>query len=50
MIISSYLLLNGLCVGFCEEVEESAAEIVCVAVGKSQLVGDGIQEQITAWR
>lgn len=44
------LLLDGLCVGLCKQVEHGAAEVVGVAVGVAQLVGDGVQEEIPACR
>ena len=41
------LFLHSLCVRLSEEVEQAAAEVVRVAVGIPQLVGDGCQEQVT---
>lgn len=42
------LLLDGLGVGLCEEVQHGAAEVVGVTVGIAQLVGDRVQEQVPA--
>lgn len=44
------LLLDGLGVRFSEQVEHGAAEVVGVAVRVTQLVGDGVQEQVTPYR
>ena len=44
------LLLNGLQVGFGEEIQQSAREIMRVRVGITQLIGDGVEEQISAFR
>ena len=41
------LLLDGLGVGLCEQVQQCAAEVVRVTVGVAQLVGNGIEEQIS---
>ena len=46
----SDLFLDGLGVGLREEGEEGAGEIVGVAVGVAQLVGDRIQEQVPPYR
>lgn len=43
------LLLDGFSVGFSKEMEKCATEVVGVAVGVSQLVGNGVQEQIATW-
>lgn len=43
------LLLDGLGVGLSEQVEHGAAEVVGVAVGVAQLIGDSVQEQVTSW-
>lgn len=43
------LLLNGFRVGLGEEIQQRAAEVVRVAVGVPQLVGDGVQEQIASF-
>lgn len=42
------LLLNGLRVGLSKQVEHGAAEVMSVAVGVAQLVGNGVQEEVTA--
>lgn len=42
------LLLDGLGVGLSEQVEHGAAEVVGVAVGVAQLIGDSVQEQVTS--
>lgn len=42
-----YLLLDCLRVGLGKQVQQSAAEVVCVAVGIAQLIRYGIQEQIS---
>lgn len=42
------LLLDRFSIGFSKKIKHGAAEIVSVAVGVAQLIGDGIQEQITA--
>ena len=44
------LLLDGRRVGLGEQVENQVQEVVGVAVGVAQLVGDSVQEQIPAWR
>lgn len=44
------LLLDGLRVGLSKQVEHGAAEVMGVAVGVAQLVGNGIQEEVTPWR
>lgn len=44
------LLLDGLCVGLSKQVEHGAAEVMGVAVGVAQLVGNGIQEEVSPWR
>lgn len=41
------LLLDGLGVRLGKQVEQSAAEVMCVTVGIAQLVGHGIQKQIS---
>lgn len=41
------LLLDGLGVGLGEQVEHGTAEVMSVAVGVTQLVGDRVQEQVT---
>lgn len=40
------LLLDGLCVGLSKQVEHGAAEVVSVAVGVAQLIGDRVQKQV----
>ncbi|MPC11106.1 hypothetical protein E2C01_003758 [Portunus trituberculatus] len=45
---SGDLFLNCFCVGFSKKVQEGAAEVVSVTVGVAQLIGDGIQEQVSA--
>ena len=42
------LLLDGLLVGLREEVEQRAREVLRVAVWVAQLVGDAIEEQVSA--
>ena len=42
-----YLLLNRFRVGFSEQIEQSTAEVVRVTVRISQLIGNGVQEQIS---
>ena len=42
-----YLLLDGLSVGLCEQVEQAAGEIVGVRVGVAELIGDTIEEEVT---
>lgn len=42
------LLLNSLCVGFGEQVQHGAAEVVRVAVRVTQLIGYRVEEQIAA--
>ena len=44
------LFLDGLSIGLSKEREESTGEIVGVAVGISQLVGYGIQEQVATYK
>lgn len=44
------LLLDGLSVGLSEQIEHGAAEVMSVAVGVAQLIGDRIQEQIAPWK
>lgn len=44
------LLLDGLSVGLGKQIEHRAAEVVSVAVGVTQLIGDRIQEQVTPWK
>ena len=44
------LLLNGLQVGFGEEIQQSAREVMRVRVGITQLIGDGVEEQVSAFR
>lgn len=44
------LLLDGLRVGLSKQVEHGAAEVMGVAVGVAQLVGNGIQEEVTPCR
>lgn len=41
------LLLDCFCIGFSKQIQHSTAEIVGVAVWVSQLIGDGIQEQVS---
>lgn len=41
------LLLDGLGVGLSKQIQHGATEVVGVAVGVPQLIGDGIQEQVT---
>ena len=38
-----------LAVSLCEQVEESAGEVVGVSVGVTELVTDRVQEQIPTW-
>ena len=45
----SDLLLDGFSVGFGKERQQCTAEIVGVAVWIAQLIGDGIEEQVTTW-
>lgn len=47
--VPSDLFLNGFSVGLSKQVEKSAAEVVSVAVGVAQLIGDGVQEQVAAY-
>lgn len=47
---SGYLLLDGLGVGLGEQIEQGAAEVVRVAVGIAQLIGDRVEKQIAALR
>ena len=42
------LLLDGLRVGLSKQVEHGAGEVVRVTVRVTQLVGDGVQEQVAA--
>ena len=44
------MLLDGFGIGLGKEAEQDAAEVVRVAVGVAQLVGDGVDEQITSLR
>lgn len=44
----SDLLLNGFGVGLGEEIEQGTAKVMRVAVGKSKLIGDGVDEQVAA--
>lgn len=41
------LLLDGLSIGLSEQVQHGAAEIMGVAVGVAQLIGDGVQKQVS---
>lgn len=41
------LLLDGLCVGLGKQIQHGATEVVSVAVGVAQLIGDRVQEQVT---
>ena len=41
------LLLNSFRVGFGEQIQQHATEIMRVTVRKSQLIGDGIEKQVT---
>ena len=43
------LLLDCLSVGLSKQVQHGAAEVMGVAVWVAQLIGDGIQEEITPW-
>lgn len=47
--ISIWTHLNSFRVGFIEEIKQSAAEVVCMDVWISQLVGDGVEEQIASF-
>lgn len=47
---SGDLLLDGLSVGFCKQIQERAGEIVSVAVGISELIGNCVQEQVSTFR
>ena len=40
------LLLNGFHVGLREQGEQSTAEVVGVAIGVAQLVGNGVEEEV----
>lgn len=44
------LLLDGLRVGLSKQVEHGAAKVMGVAVGVAQLVGNGVQEEVTPCR
>lgn len=44
------LLLDSLSVGLCKQVQHGAAEVVSVAVGVSQLIGNCVQEKVPACR
>lgn len=48
--IPSDLFLNRLGIRFCKETEKNAAEVVGVAIGVTQLIGNGIDEQIAPFR
>lgn len=41
------LLLYGFRVGLGKQIQQHTAEVMCVTVGVTQLIGDGIQEQVT---
>lgn len=41
------LLLHGLRISFSEQVQQAAAEVMRVAVGVAQLIGDRVQEEVT---
>lgn len=43
---TSDLLLDGLCICFSKQRQQSTTEVVCVAVGIAELVGNGIEEQV----
>lgn len=44
------LLLDGLGVGLSKQIQHGAAEVVSVAVGVAELIGNRIQEQVTPWK
>lgn len=46
---SGYLFLDLLCLAFCEQVQQNTAEVVSVAVGIAQLIGNRVQEHIAAY-
>lgn len=48
-MINDVTHLNGFGVRLVEEVQQRAAEVVGVDVGIAQLIGDGVQEQVTAF-
>lgn len=48
VFLPSDLLLNRLRIGFSEQVEHGAAEVVRVAVWVTQLIGYRIEEQVAA--
>lgn len=41
------LLLDGLGVGLSKQIQHGAAEVMSVAVGVAQLIGNCVQEQVT---
>lgn len=45
-----YLFLYRLRVGLGEQIKQRAAEVVGVTVRVAQLVGDGVQKQVSTWK
>lgn len=48
VFLPSDLLLNGLCIGFSEQVQHGAAEVVRVAVWVTELIGYRVEKQVAA--
>ena len=48
MFLPCDLFLNGLRIGFREQVEKTTGEVVGVRVGISQLVGDAVEGEVPA--
>jgi len=44
------LLLNGLSIGFGKQAQQYTAKVMCVTVGIAELIGDGVNEQVTTLR
>lgn len=44
------LLLDDLVLRLCEQIQQHAAEVVCVLVRVAKLVGHGVEEEVSALR